>query len=153
MEVYRISRAEYIEDLTGTGAKKYGGRWNRPGLAVLYTSSYRSLAILELLVHFESRQAFASKYSMASLYLPEKDIISLDKNQLPYDQLMPNDERLWQITDRVFGKENQLALKVPSLVLSEEYNLIINPLHPKFGQVSILETSSVNLDERFKKIL
>ncbi|MCA9448346.1 MAG: RES family NAD+ phosphorylase, partial [Candidatus Omnitrophica bacterium] len=55
MEVFRVAREAYKTDLSGTGARINGGRWNSPGKAVLYTSENRSLAILETLVHITSR--------------------------------------------------------------------------------------------------
>ncbi|MBK8348315.1 MAG: RES family NAD+ phosphorylase [Saprospiraceae bacterium] len=72
MEVYRITREKYAADLTGEGARLYGGRWNRPGVAALYTSEARSLAILELLVHFNSAEALKMKYVFITLTLNEK---------------------------------------------------------------------------------
>jgi|GEM_PF-4679954 len=63
MIVYRIAQTKYAQDITGSGAKKYGGRWNRPGVAALYTSQQRSLCMLELLVHFNAQAAFKQDYS------------------------------------------------------------------------------------------
>jgi len=49
--VYRIAKTRYIYDLTGAGARLYGGRWNQKGIGMIYTSENRSLASLEFLVH------------------------------------------------------------------------------------------------------
>ena len=51
MEIYRIAQQLYAEDISGNGAKLYGGRWNSEGLTALYTSFSRSLALLETLAH------------------------------------------------------------------------------------------------------
>jgi RES domain-containing protein len=51
MIVYRIARANYIRDLSGIGSRLYGGRWNRKGTGIIYTSETRALATLEYLVH------------------------------------------------------------------------------------------------------
>ncbi|NIR50304.1 RES family NAD+ phosphorylase [candidate division KSB1 bacterium] len=51
MKVYRIARSAYIEDLSGTGARLYGGRWNHKGTSIVYTSKNRALATVEYLVH------------------------------------------------------------------------------------------------------
>jgi len=71
MEVFRISKSKYIDDLMGTGARLHGGRWNRIG-------------------------------------------------------------------------------KVPSFVLPQEHNLIINPMHQNFGKVQILMKDEIRLDQRLK---
>lgn len=51
MKLYRIAQTAHIKDLSGTGARLYGGRWNEKGVGVVYTSESRALAILEYLVH------------------------------------------------------------------------------------------------------
>ena len=51
MIVYRITNQKYSHDISGTGAKTFGGRWNSKGMAMLYTSQHISLALLEMLVH------------------------------------------------------------------------------------------------------
>ena len=51
MITYRISNAEFSNDISGTGAKLMGSRWNSKGIPLLYTSQYISLAVLEMLVN------------------------------------------------------------------------------------------------------
>ncbi|MBM2839324.1 MAG: family phosphorylase, partial [Deltaproteobacteria bacterium] len=51
MDLFRIAKTKYINDLSGNGARVYGGRWNEKGVAVIYTSESRALAALEFLVH------------------------------------------------------------------------------------------------------
>ena len=51
MEVFRIARQPYIDDLSGTGGKLYGGRWNHKGTSIIHTSESRALAVVEFLVH------------------------------------------------------------------------------------------------------
>ncbi|MGB3154371.1 MAG: RES domain-containing protein, partial [Chitinophagaceae bacterium] len=51
MTLYRFAKQIYSNDISGTGAKKLGGRWNSPGLPVVYTSCTISLSLLELLVY------------------------------------------------------------------------------------------------------
>src|SRR5699024_12459459 len=55
MQLYRLAKEEYIRDLSGTGARLYGGRWNKKGMPMLYTSEHRSMALLELFVHRSQR--------------------------------------------------------------------------------------------------
>jgi RES domain-containing protein len=150
MNVFRISQTKYINDITGTGAKQFGGRWNKPGVAALYTSEARSLAMLELIVHFASKQAFEQSYSFLNLEINEKLIVNINEDYLPKNILSINDNRLWDITEHYFFKENALAIKVPSVLISQEFNIIINPIHARFNEVIIKSFETVNLDERFK---
>ena len=108
MELYRISQTKYIDDINGTGSKKYGGRWNKPGVAALYTSQARSLAMLELIVHFASKQAFTQEYSFINLELNQDLVVNLDRNLLPKGEIFINDNRLWGITEYYFFKQNAL---------------------------------------------
>ncbi|MES2797765.1 MAG: RES family NAD+ phosphorylase [Bacteroidota bacterium] len=153
MEIFRISKTKYINDLTGYGAKQYGGRWNRPGLAALYTSEARSLAMLELFVHFASKEAFKQDYSFISLNLNSQFLVNMDSKLLPKNALEINDNRLWKITEHYFLNENVLALRVPSILIQKEYNIIINPMHEKINELVVNNVEKVNFDERFKNIL
>ncbi|MBK7637232.1 MAG: RES family NAD+ phosphorylase [Saprospiraceae bacterium] len=85
MEVYRICRSKYSNDLSGEGAKLYGGRWNRPGIAALYTSESRALALLELIVHFNSANALCLDYDFLALSIDETQIVSLCEEVQDYE--------------------------------------------------------------------
>ena len=147
--VYRITRAEYIHDLSGYGAKKYGGRWNRPGVAVLYTSQARSLAMLELIVHFTAKKAFRSLYSFACLSIEESLVSHILDDISSLDIYRTNNEDLWNITDKYFNEKNALCLKVPSVLVPNEYNFLINPIHPGFSSISLTGVEDAIFDRRF----
>jgi len=147
MEVYRISKSKYINDLSGIGARLHGGRWNRVGIPVLYTSALLPLALLELIVNFNSKSAFKQNYSYVKLDIPEtafsdvRDMIDIERDR--------NDTgRLHKITEQHFFELNALALRVPSFVLPQESNIIINPLHPDFSKVKVILKDEVKLDKR-----
>lgn len=148
MEVYRISKEKYIRDLSGQGAKIHGGRWNRPGVAALYTSSHRSLALLELIVHFESVDAIQHTFSFARISVPDTSIISIDIDfQEEYYETFNND-KLWSLTDYYFFELGLLGIWVPSIIIPQEKNLILNTTHEDFRSVKIESTESVKLDPR-----
>lgn len=153
MELFRITREEYADDLTGTGAKKYGGRWNRPGLAALYTSEARSLALLELLVHFNSIAALRQNYVFITLEIDEGKISTIQDFELPKNLISFNNERLWQITDDYFLEKNTLAFRVPSVIIPMEYNVILNPNHPDLKNVRKIRQESAILDNRLFRSL
>ena len=70
MRVYRIAKTKYIRDLSGTGARMYGGRWNKKGVGILYTSENRALATVEYLVHVSS-SIVPAELSIAMIQIPD----------------------------------------------------------------------------------
>lgn len=151
MKVYRIAKTLYVNDLSGEGARLHGGRWNRPGVPVLYTSQARSLALLELIVHFAAYNAIKDSFSFLSLEIPDVEIISIDNQLLKGNKFDLNNQKLWEISEHYFFKENVLGIKVPSILIPEESNIILNPFHPNFKQIKKISIDSIDLDERFRK--
>jgi RES domain-containing protein len=149
MELYRIAKTSYISDLSGAGAKMYGGRWNRPGMAMLYTSQARSLAVLELIVHFNSSAALKLDYSFLTLNISENLIFDVDISLLPTNNLNINQNSLWEISENYFLKRDILALRVPSVVISEEFNVLLNPNHSLYKEIIPQKIEKISLDERF----
>ena len=153
MKVYRIAKTLYVNDLSGEGARLHGGRWNRPGVPVLYTSQARSLALLELIVHFAAYNAIKDSFSFLSLEIPDVEIISIDNQLLKGNKFDLNNQKLWEISEHYFFKENVLGIKVPSILIPEESNIILNPFHPNFKQIKKISIDSIDLDERFRKFV
>jgi RES domain-containing protein len=150
MLVYRITRSKYAEDLSGYGAKKNGGRWNKKGISVLYTSAHISLAFLELLVNADAFQLHDS-YKIIQLKLNSKvKSNSLKIQDLPLGWRGINQiEALQNLGTRWLQNHESLVLEVPSAVLPYESNYLINPHHSDFHLVSIKEIIPLNIDERF----
>jgi RES domain-containing protein len=69
MEVFRIARCHYIDDLSGTGGRLFGGRWNSKGWPVLYTASSRSLAAMEALAHIPPKN-LPPDFCIATIHIP-----------------------------------------------------------------------------------
>lgn len=147
MTLYRLTNGAYINDLSGTGAKLYGGRWNSMGLPALYTTDHISLAVLEILVHVKSyRQPL--DYHLITIDIPDTvSMVSIDykklkknwKDEPEYLQLMGDD----------FLKMNQsLVLKVPSAIVETESNFIMNPVHRDAGKITIHATKQFIFDKR-----
>jgi len=153
MILYRIAKNEYIRDLNGTGARRYGGRWNKPGIPVLYTSEARSLALLELIVHFNSAAAIKLGYSFLSIEVDEQAIHHLPEDLQPNLLTQMNTLELSKITEEYFYPKNTLALKVPSMLVPSEYNYLLNPAHPDYPSLKVLEIQPALLDQRFESFL
>jgi RES domain-containing protein len=149
MLVYRIAKTEYIHDLSGTGAKVYGGRWSKKGIGIIYTSENRALATVEYLVHVPL-SLFPGNISIATLKIPdgiapkEISISGLPANWRNY----PAPLELAEIGTRWALANDTLLLRVPSAVVEHEWNILVNPSHPDMKQVSISQTERFSLDAR-----
>lgn len=152
MLFYRIAKTEHIRDLSGTGARLYGGRWNHKGTAMLYASEHRSLAILEFLVH-TSIQSFPNDVSLISLQvsMPTEALEVTPSDLPPSWRESPAPFQLAEIGSDWITSGKGLLLKVPSAIVPEERNTLINPSHPNSEKISINSVSSFSLDSRFFK--
>jgi RES domain-containing protein len=84
MRVYRISSPQYAGDLSGNGAKLYGGRWNEKGTAVVYFASSRAMAMMELLVHLHPED-LQRQYVIVEFEVPEDKILKVTIEELPFE--------------------------------------------------------------------
>ncbi|MEA5427039.1 RES family NAD+ phosphorylase [Arcicella lustrica] len=151
MDVFRISKFKRARDLSGFGASLKGQRWNRRGTSLLYTASHRSLALLEVLVHIGEYYP-EDDYAIITLDIPENQIVSLDASILPKDWAKIFDAGvLASFTDHWLKTEQSIALGVPSAIVPQETNYLINPLHPDFQDVKIKNIEKFTFDERFFK--
>lgn len=151
MIIYRISNSLHSDDISGTGAKIFGARWNTKGTPMLYTSGTISLALLELLVHSQFKR-FSIELDLVTIQLPpsfKAAEISIKKVKDDWEK----DHGYTQfIGDEFIRNKQDLVLKVPSAIVQEENNFLINPLHPDFKKVRIIETRSFKTDERLFSI-
>lgn len=149
MELYRLYRRIYGDPLSGYGASLRGGRWNSPGTELLYTASNRSLAMAEVLVHL-SLATMPKDYEMAVLYLPDDlpiSRISVDVLPLHWSGFPPP-ETLRNFGDQLVREQQFVALQVPSAVTPGDFNLLLNPQHPSFARVKLLESSPFGFQTR-----
>lgn len=149
MKIYRLAKTKYIRDITGAGARIYGGRWNHKGTCLIYTSESRSLAVLEFLVHVPL--AFTPN-AMSIVYFEIPDSIvpkDLDPSALPESwKEYPAPLALADIGSEWAQSKKSLFLRVPSIIVEHEFNILINPEHPDIAFVSISSPERFNLDRR-----
>lgn len=148
MRVYRIAKHRYIEDLTGEGARLYGGRWNNRGTNILYTAESRSLATVEYLVHVPL-QIIPKDLYIAEIYVPETaiervEIASLETNWQDY----PSPKSIRDIGDKWQKECKALLLRVPSAVIKNEWNILVNPEHRQIKEVKITAIEPYIFDSR-----
>lgn len=149
MRVYRISRPEYVATaLLGNGAALAPGRWNSRGVRLAYTASSVSLAMLEILVHV-NREDVPEGRRMLAYEIPDAALAELPPNRWPrgWDKL-PYSDAVRRVGDGFVRDGRQLALRVPSAVARGEFNVLVNPAHPQFGQIRLLADAPLALDPR-----
>lgn len=151
MIVYRIAKENWINDLSGIGAKLTGGRWNPKGYAVLYCASNSSLALLEKLVNIDF-DLLPENLFVAELEVPDISVQTLDKEILSEDwHTFPSPDHLKLIGKEWLDNGLWLLLEVPSAVNHHESNFLINVNHPMMDQVRVLRTFPIALDHRLTK--
>jgi len=130
MRLWRLCASRY-PPFDGEGARRVGGRWNNPGMPMVYASQHLSLAVLESLVHYDV--AFLPEDLMAhAVDLPDEHISILDIASLPAGW---SDDPAFvasrQVGDAWLREGSGLALAVPSAIITDEYNVLLNPRHPQ----------------------
>lgn len=148
MVFYRITKCNYAADLSGTGARLYGGRWNSEGKPMLYLASSRSLAVLEVLVHLDPL-VIPGNYCLTEIEVPDSKIITVEAERLPEDwRDISGPVILRQLGDAFLKKQEYLLMKVPSSIVPAEYNYLLNPLHPDALEVKLLKREPFSFDRR-----
>jgi len=152
MIVYRLSKTKFANDLSGKGAEISGGRWNSKGTAMLYTSASRALCTTEIAVHTPLGNIPAD-YSIISIEIPDDSVCEIDISKLPADWTsIPHADSTQKIGDQFIAESLFLALKVPSVVVSGDFNFLLNPHHKDFHKILISSIESFTFDERlFRK--
>ncbi len=148
--VYRFAPIQFIDDLSGRGAMLFGGRWNSIGLPAVYTSFTISLALVELFVHKDTFQDIKAN-QLIEITINESITNIIQNKKLkanwqmdaPYSQLMGND---------FLTHSNAIGLQVPSAIIEEENNVVLNPMHKDFfKKVHIKKVRQFNFDNRLFK--
>lgn len=147
MIVYRITNSLYKDDISGYGASIKGARWNSPGISMLYTSEHISLCALEMLVNILLAEVKLN-FHLLHISVPDSASIATVAAQ-KLKQTWREDEDYTNFIGNEFCKnKDSMLLKVPSSVITEEYNYLINPAHTDFKKVKILNSKPFIFDQR-----
>jgi len=141
--LFRVCRAKYAR-LDGDGARIVGGRWNSPGHAVVYMAESIALAVLENLVHM-SRQDFPRGYVCVSATLPDWINVVEERElrlRIALRGLSPQALGDWWLDSGISA-----VLAVPSAVVVQEHNYLLNPAHPDFASVRAEPPALFHFDE------
>ncbi len=148
MKVYRLSKAQFANDLSGKGAELAGGRLNSKGLPMLYTSSSRALCTAEIAVH-TPLGIVPTDYVIIEIEIPDDSLEEIKVVILPKNwREFPHSQSTKKLGDIFLKNCKNLTLKVPSAVVSGDYNFLINPFHPDFAKVKILQKEVFEFDRR-----
>ena len=150
MLVYRIGRTRHANDLSGEGAKINGGRWNHKNIPCVYTSESRALSLLEYTVNINIED-IPRALSITTIEIPDSEILSIKIESLPGDwKQTPAPTSTKDFGTKLLKEANKLVLKIPSSVISVEYNYILNPAHSDNKRLKIIDIRDLIYDVRIK---
>lgn len=131
----------------GDGARLYGGRWNSPGHPVVYVSESRALATLEVLAGLRQPGVMPA-YVLIRVDVPEAIVSDLDV-ELPSDwKAAPPTHSTQRLGDVWLGTQRSATLRVPSVVVPDEFNYLLNPVHRDFKSIRIGVPEVLHFDPR-----
>ncbi|MBD2754397.1 RES family NAD+ phosphorylase [Spirosoma validum] len=148
MFVYRITKVAYADRLVASGG---AARWNERGQFVIYTAATRALACLENVVH-RSGEGLLENFRVMVIEIPDElpiDAIAIDT--LPTDWFdFGQYDTCQQIGGEWLRTGQSVILKVPSAIISNEYNYLLNPIHHDFSRITLHHTEPFAFDPRIK---
>jgi len=146
MHVYRITHINWAGKLKASGRV---ARWNSEGKFVIYTASSRALACLENVVH-RSGEGLNNLFKIITIYIPDKitiekiEPVELTTNWFEFESY----SQCQKIGNLWFNNAVSCILEVPSAIIPDEKNYIINTNHPEFEKISIKSVDDFKFDPR-----
>jgi RES domain-containing protein len=148
MKVWRLANRDRT-GLDGDGARLYGGRWNQPGTAVIYTASTLSLAVLEYLVHLNPDKIPDTLVVIAGEIPDTLPMVHIDLATLsPHWNALTLQPVTQQIGTQWVTTGNSAVLRVPSVVIPQESNYVLNPHHAQFVAITWSPPEPFSFDPR-----
>ena len=140
-------------DLSGKGAEKTGGRWNRKGVPMVYASLSRALACLETVVHLGGSDPLPLNRYLVQISIPKPhwrsrrvlkpaDLVGWDAE--PAGKASMDWGTAWQ------KAQATLLAQVPSVIVPEEHNILINPAHPSAVDITARKIRKWAYDQRIR---
>jgi RES domain-containing protein len=152
MRVWRISKAKYAHSaFSAEGARLFDARWNFAGTPMVYTSSSLALAAIEYFVHLDPSEAPTELVSMTAAVADDLAVERIEIEQLPRDWRRTDHKDLQQFGTDWVRSQRSVALIVPSAVVEDEWNVLLNPAHADFRKIEIGEPKLFHYDERMFK--
>jgi RES domain-containing protein len=149
LTAWRIYKKRFAKTaFTGEGARRFGGRWNSPGHAIIYLAQSRALAALEMLVHLELADAL-KHYQVCPVLFSDSLLEEIAPSLLPANwKKDPPPVKLRALGDQWLETKRSAVLRVPSAIVAAEHNYLLNPAHPDFSKVRIGKAEWFKFDRR-----
>ena len=149
IRAWRLTKARYAGDLTGQGAARDGQRWNQPGQRAVYLGMTAEITVLEVLVHLNG--VLSAPLVLCGYDVPDTPglIKEADPKALPDGwNAIPHGQASAAFGGDWLRDGLQLGLVLPSVVVPQARNLLLNPLHPAMPQVALVHQEPFRLDQR-----
>lgn len=152
LHAWRIVKSNHARTaFSGEGARRFGGRWNPPGVPIVYLAGSTSLAILEMLVHLNSPDLL-KRYVLFELTFPPSLLTAVPLHTLPRNwRESPSPFTLQKIGAAWAAAQTSPILRVPSAIVPTEHNFLLNPLHVDFSKIIIHPKQPLKFDPRLLK--
>ena len=149
---WRITKRKHARHaFSGDGAREFGGRWNNPGTAVVYTAQSQSLAALEMLVHLDSADLL-EKYVLLAADFDHSLVKVVDASNLSRNwRADPPPAQVRSIGDEWVLGGSSAVLQVPSVLVPGENNFLLNPGHQDFARIRFGKPLAFHFDARLGK--
>jgi RES domain-containing protein len=152
MLVYRVGKTKHANDLSGEGAKINGGRWNHKSVPCIYTSESRALSLLEYTVNVNVEE-IPRALSITTIEIPDSEILIINENSLPGNwKTVPAPSSTQDFGTNLLQNLKKAVFRIPSSVISEEFNFILNPLHINSRNFKIKSVTDLVYDIRIKLV-
>jgi RES domain-containing protein len=150
MLLYRIGAAKYANDKTGEGAKLNGGRWNHPGIPCIYAGESRAIVLLEYSAHVPIHN-IKRALSFTTFSVPDDLVTAIKVAELPGNwKEFPHPKETRDFGSKLLSDKKHFVIKIPSVIIQEEYIYLINPNHSGIGEAGVIEIKDYSYDVRIK---
>lgn len=147
MKLWRLYRQAFGPGIDGAGGLYRPGRWHSQGRPVTYFGATAAIVVLEKLAHLDPALLesdlmlgeFEGELSIEDAWPPELDSLPFDLGDLVSTR---------HVGDEWLAGKSSCLLRVPSILLPEELNLVFNPVHPDAGKISLIRERAFTFDGR-----
>jgi RES domain-containing protein len=153
MRVWRIiPKLHLSQAFAGEGARQFGGRWNRLGTRVVYTSATLSLAALEFFVNLDRDTEPDQLVAISADFPDDMRVEHIEVSNLPRKwRGYPVSEELQDLGTAWVARASTAVLVVPSAMIPAEHNYLLNPAHPDFNRFRLNKPEAFHFDPRMWK--